>query len=277
MIFFTWWLLLGAVCVIGCTQGATIIINRFFGTIINAAFGIAIQVHSNVMTLVKNITQAATPQIMKNMGAGDEKRSLNIVYCITKYCFFVILLTAIPLLLSIDDILTLWLKKVPLYTREFTILMLINGIVTSLGNGFDAVIQASGKIRFNQIGYSFINILLLPFMCIAYMLNYPVYANVIIMIILSFISLLFQLYVMTRVSLFSIYEYIKKTVIPCIKTCIGVIPLFYIRILFGHDINDVLCLTALSILWILLIIYSIGLDNSERYFLCTNIKKRIIK
>ena len=81
---FTGWSLLGATAYIGNNQGAAIIINLFFGTILNAAYGIASQVNSYTNTFIKGITQAAVPQIMKNYGAGNEERTLNLVYIISR-------------------------------------------------------------------------------------------------------------------------------------------------------------------------------------------------
>ena len=52
--------------------------------------------------------------------------------------------------------------EVPEYVYEFTIFMIVNGMLWCLANGFDAAIQASGKIRKNQIIYSTLTLIALP-------------------------------------------------------------------------------------------------------------------
>ena len=58
-------------------QDAAIVVNIFFGTILNAAFGIANQVNNYINMFVRNLSQAAVPQIMKSHSGGDVERSIN--------------------------------------------------------------------------------------------------------------------------------------------------------------------------------------------------------
>ena len=165
---FTFWIFLGAIALIGKIQGCVLIINFFFGTILNAAYGLATQVNHAVINFTSTLRQAAIPQIMKSHGKGDENRSLSLVYYISKYSFLSMNIVAIPIIININYILHLWLDKAPEYTNIFICLMLVNGMISNLGAGFDACIQATGNIRKNQIGYSIINLTTLPLIYILY-------------------------------------------------------------------------------------------------------------
>lgn len=191
---FAWWMLVGASAHMGKMQGAAIIINYFFGTILNAAFGIASQVSHAVGQFTSTIRQAAIPQIMKSQSFGNESRSLNLVYAISRYSYLIMNIMAIPLLLCMDDVLRMWLGNPPEFTMIFVNFMLINGMVSNLGAGFDAIIQATGKVRKNQIGYSIINLALLPIIYVLYKIGLPPYVNVIVMVFLTLFTLLFQIY-----------------------------------------------------------------------------------
>ena len=59
VIGFAWWMFIGTTAVMGRTQGAAMIINLFFGTILNAAFGLANQVNSAVVQFTSTLRQAA--------------------------------------------------------------------------------------------------------------------------------------------------------------------------------------------------------------------------
>lgn len=275
IIKFTWWILIGAVAFIGSNQGVAVIINLFFGTIINAAFGVANQVQSYILQFVRNLSQVANPQIMKNIGGGNEERSLHIVYKISKYSYFIMLMPAVPVLLSMKEILYFWLKEVPPYTAIFTALWLINGIIGCVSSGFDAVIQASGKVRKNQTGYAIINLSLLPIIYILYKLGFPSYSNGIVMMILTIITIAFQSYIMKNVSKFKVRDYLTQTIIPALKVGMVIIPLIPIRALFNDSLSSVIVFTLLSEFWILTSIYLLGLDTKEKDTIVKLLKLRL--
>ena len=86
IIGFTLWMFIGTIAFVGKLQGAAMILNLFFGTIINAAFGLANQVFQGVNQFTTTLRQAAVPQIMKNQESNSE-RSLNLVYAISRYSY----------------------------------------------------------------------------------------------------------------------------------------------------------------------------------------------
>ena len=102
--FFGWQLVYVAGSV-GSNQGGAMIMNLFFGTVLNAAFGIASRVNEFIFSFVKNLNQAAIPQIIKSYSGDNQERSLTLVYKLSKYTYFIMLIPAVPILLSIDSIL----------------------------------------------------------------------------------------------------------------------------------------------------------------------------
>lgn len=265
IIVFTWWLLCGAICVLGNNQGAAVIINLFFGTVVNAAYGIALQVQNYILMFVKNLVQATSPQIMKNYGSGNEERSLMLVYKISKYCFLIMLLIGIPTIISIKEVLKLWLGEVPQYTDIFVSLLLVNGLIACLNSGFDALIQASGKIRSNQIGYSLINISLLPIIYILYKFGSPCFVNIVIMIVLSIATIVFQCYIMKRISRFRLIDYLKSTILPSFVTALLASLAFVL--VFEKPTTDFISLltnSLLSVAWVAISIMLLGLNKSEK-------------
>ena len=278
IIVFTWWLLLGAVCVLGNNQGAAVVINLFFGTVVNAAYGIALQVQNYIFMFVRNLVQATTPQIMQNYSSGNEERSLMLVYKISKYCFLVMLIIGVPVIISINEILHLWLGDVPRFTGIFVSFLLVNGLIICLNSGFDSLIQASGKIKKNQIGYSLINISLIPIIYILYKCGCPCYINVIIMILLSFSTIVFQCYIMKQVSRFKINDYLKATIIPCFVT--ATLASFAFILKFKNPTTDFYTLVAnslLAVLWVSFSVILLGLNKVERIKFRNIIVNKILK
>lgn len=276
---FTWWIGVGAMAVLGKMQGAALIINYFFGTILNAAFGLASQINNAVNSFTATLSQAAVPQIMKSQSAGNEERSLSLVYIVARYSFLSMSIIAVPLLFCVEDVLKLWLgNNPPEYTHIYVLFMLISGLISNLGAGFDASIQATGRIKANQIGYSLINLSLLPIIFILYKIGYPPYVNVIVMTLLTTVTLVFQIYIMRKLTRFDLKKYMSVTVIPSLLTIIiAVVPLITLTLIIGHSPISSVLLFFISILWTMISVFVIGLRSQERVTIIQYVTKYLKK
>lgn len=273
---FAWWSLFGAVAILGKEQGAAMIINYFFGTTLNASFGLASQINRYVITFTNSLNHAAVPQIMKNYGGGNQERSLNIVYTITRVSALILLIIVIPLLFCMDDILKIWLGKVPEYTAIFASWMLINGFVMVLGSGFDPCIQSTGNIRNNEIGYGLINLALLPIIYVLYKLGFPPYVNVVVAPILSLATRSFQILILKKQTDFQFTKYFNNSIIPSFVTLIvAIIPLYCIRIVIGHSLLHTLFFVMIALVWTSLAVWMVGIKKKERSMLLSFIKTKL--
>ena len=273
---FAWWSLFGCIAVMGKEQGAAMIINFFFGTSLNAAFGLATQVNRYVLTFSRSLNQAAVPQIMKSYGGGNEDRSLNLVYAITRITSLILMIIIIPLIFCMDDILGIWLENVPEYTSIFASWMLICGLIMALGSGFDPCIQSTGKIRNNEIGYGLINIILLPVIFILYKMGHPPYVNVIVMSFLSLATRAFQIYILKKQTQFSFSKYSKTSLLPVFFTMlITVLPLWALRIVWGHNIWQTILFLIIGVFWTMIAIWIVGVHKSEKNMIISFVKSKI--
>ena len=73
MMAFSMWTIVGALASIGHGQGISIVMNLFFGVVVNAAYGIANQVNQVVGNFVNNFMTALNPQIIKTYSANQLK------------------------------------------------------------------------------------------------------------------------------------------------------------------------------------------------------------
>jgi O-antigen/teichoic acid export membrane protein len=272
MIVFSGWTMLGAAASIGQTQGSVLIINSFFGTILNASFGIATQLNSFVLIFSQNLGQAAIPQITKNHSGGDKNRVLFLVTYISKYSFFLMLLPALPILLETEYILKLWLGDIPEYTVTFTQLMIIIGLLDSARAGLPAAISASGKIKWFQITGSIIFLASLPISYLMFELGFLPYTIQIVYIGASLLSTIVALILLKRLLNFDIVFLIKTAYKRIIYICILVLPLFYFHALFQESILRLIISTGVSTSWFLFVVYLFGLDTSEKAVIAKNIK-----
>lgn len=263
---FTGWMFLGASAVVGRSQGMAMVINLFFQNSINAAFGIANQVWSAAQQFTNTLRQSVTPQIMKNQDSNSS-RSLSLVYAISRYTYLILLIISVPLLLSMNKLLQLWLgvNNVPPMTEMFVLFLIIDGLVSSLRTGFDASIQASGQIKKNQIGYTIINLSIIPIVFVLYKLGFPVYMNVIVGALLSVITNIFQAFIMQEITEFSFKHYWSKTIYPSIvATVLAFGPMVCVRCFLSNTTMNVLCLAFFSFIWTSVIAFFVGMSKRER-------------
>ena len=277
--FFAGWMLIGASAVVGRTQGVAMVINLFFRNSINAAFGVATQIGNAATMFTSTLRQSVTPQIMKNQ-EGNATRSLNLVYAISRYTYLIMLVISVPLLLCMDTILTLWLGEdnIPPMTSVFSTFLLLNGLIAGLSAGFDASIQASGKVEKNQIGYTIINLSIIPIVYVLYKIGLPAYMNVVVGVVLTIITLFFQAYIMHELTEFTYKEYWTKTVLPSIYTTIVTfVPMLGLRIIIGDNVYMVLCFAVGSVIWAIAVVFLLGMNNRERDGVISFVRNKIVK
>ena len=72
MLSYSGWNFIGSLAYLGKSQGVNILLNIFFGPIINAARGIAYQIDGAILNFTQNFTIALNPQIIKSYASGEK-------------------------------------------------------------------------------------------------------------------------------------------------------------------------------------------------------------
>lgn len=164
------WVMYGMGCVVGRSQGIAIVLNRFLGTIANAAYGLGFQISSAVSTISIAFLNAMRPQIVKSEGAGNRKRALRLSCMLCKFSFFLLSALCVPIVFEMPQILGLWLKDIPQYTILFARMALIAGMVDTFTLGLSVTNEAVGNIRKYNITISSMKLITLPatWICLHY-------------------------------------------------------------------------------------------------------------
>lgn len=134
------------------------------------------QVTAQVKTFANSFTMALNPQITKQYAAGNLEASRKLVYAGSRYTFYLLTLISIPVIINIDYILKLWLGFVPEYTSQFVVFSILVSLIYSLSECVTKAIQATGRIKWFQIGISIIMLSELPIAWVLMELDYPPYA-----------------------------------------------------------------------------------------------------
>lgn len=267
---FSIWVSYGAIACVAKSQGAAILINSFFNTIMNTALSIANTVNSFLVLISQTISQPITPQITKSYAKNDIARCDLLLILSTKLTFVISFLISIPLIKETEWILKIWLGSVPEYGVLFTRLLMVDTLITSLNSGISTIIFASGKIKFYQILINTLRLLSLGIAYVALKMGAPAYSLLYSYMIISVMIFLSCQLVLKKTLNYNTNILWRKSYIPSILMVISCMPIFFMT-LSSHPIIDML----ISEIWGIVVGFFIILSKEEKEYLVNYIKQRI--
>ena len=143
--------LIGNVSVLAQGQGLNLLLNTFFGPVVNAARGIAYSVQGIVAQFSNNFMTAARPQIIKSYAEGDIDGMWRLVERSSWFSCYLLLLLALPIYLEADFLLKLWLGKYPDHTLSFLLLIIIHCMIQSVKAPRSTVFHATGHLLLSNV------------------------------------------------------------------------------------------------------------------------------
>lgn len=265
---FAGWTMNGNLAVIGYTQGLNIVLNLFFGPVVNAARGIAVQVQSISQQFCTNFQMALNPQITKSYAQGDLDYMHKLIITSSKFSFYIMLFIALPLMLEAEQVLHWWLGVVPEHTVNFLRLILCTSLLYTLANPIVISVHATGKLkRFQLIEGT----MLLSIVPIAYLLlkffSIPPESVFIVHIIIEICTQYARLRIVLPMINMKLHSYLCKVVcrILCVLCIVPLLPLLvYLNLPSNIYTFFIVCL--ISVLCLATGIYLIGCNKEERRF-----------
>ena len=277
MTSFAGWNLFGVFAGIGYGQGVNILLNIFFGPIVNAARGISFQIMGAVNQLINNFQIAVNPPITKAYAVNDENSMYKMIFASSKFSFYLLLLFIIPLFIETKLVLSIWLKKVPDYTISFTRLVLIDLLICSLSGPLQILAQATGKVRNYQLIVSTILLLNLPFSYILLKIGYAPQSTFVASIVLSTAALFARLIVLKKLTAFPISSFLNKVVLTVILVTLCIMPIpLYIEHIVEQKFLRLFLVAISTLIGLGFTIWFIGLSVAE-HFIVKNYLNKFIK
>lgn len=278
MLSFSGWNMFASIADIGYKQGSNIILNMFFGVTLNAAIGIATTVRGTIGSFCGNMMVAANPQIIKNYALKEYDAYSVLVYKMSKYSFYLMLLFVLPTILNIEYILKIWLVTPPDHTVVLLYYGLIFNLVESLHGPLWVSMQATGKLKQYQIVISSIYLLNLPLLYLAYLFGSKPESMLLIQTIISAIIIMVRLMYSQKLAHLNISAYIVMVIKPIIKVCFVALPIpIFISSFLQPSLLKLALTSIISFLLVSLTIYFVGMDFQERMKIRVVIKNKFIK
>ncbi len=154
---FSGWNLFGSFSSMISNQGLNVLLNIYYGVVVNAAYGICMQVGGAFALLSNNLIKAANPRIVKLYAENEIAGMMRITSSISKLSFLLIFAIGFIIMNFISVILSIWIgPDYPPYTSVFCVLVIIQVLIVCLALPIDTIMLATGKIRSYQISMSFV-------------------------------------------------------------------------------------------------------------------------
>lgn len=264
---FAGWSMFGNLSGVLFGQGLNMLLNVFFGPVVNAARAVAVQVQNAIQQFVSNFQMALNPQITKTYAKGELNEMHKLMFRSARFSFYLLFFLSLPVLFETNFILTIWLKTVPENTVIFLRIMICTSLIYSLANPLIVANQATGRVKKYQAVCGGVLLLILPISYIFLKLGFPAYSVFIVHFVMESITQFARMIMLRPLIGIHIKEYFKYIYIPVI---IVVSSSIVIPFIVYYNMNDtisrffilcIICAISVSV-----VVYTIGLSRNERIF-----------
>ena len=279
LLSFSGWNALGAVATSIDNQGVNILINMFFNPTLNGARAIAYQVRVAVNSFAANFLTAVRPQLFKSYAEGNLDYMYKLIYSSSKFSIYLLLIFILPLLFNTEYVLNLWLGEVTPAMVTFTQLVLIGIPVNTCFPVLANVSQATGKIKWYQIGASVVFLMIPISTYMLYKLGFSVEWAFIMTIVWDIIGLVVRLLMLKKDMQFPVMIYIRKVIYPVILVVVLTIGIlvYPLSLISYMGLMYLLLSTILYISSLIAFIWFFGLESYEKSLVNSYIRKTIRK
>ena len=275
---FAGWSLFGNLAGVAYTQGVNILLNIFFGPVVNAARGVAIQVQSIVQQFIRNFQVALNPQITKSYAANELGEMHKLMFRSARFSFLLMFFISLPVLLETNFLLVIWLKIVPENTVLFFRLIMCTSLIYATANPLIIANQATGVVKNYQIVCGCILLTILPISYIVLKMGAPAYSVFVVHFVVEAIAQFARMYMLRHLIDLPVFAYMKQIYLPLLGVIVtSVILPLGVHCALDEGVLRFLAVGTVSVLSVGLASWAIGLTSNERRFLLEKIREKISK
>lgn len=275
---FAGWSMFGNFAYLFYNQGLNLLLNMFCGPAVNAARGIAVQVDGVVKQFASNIQTAINPQIIKSYANNDLERMHTLIFASTRYCYYLLFLLSLPIMVETQFILTLWLGNVPAHTISFIRITLVVVMLEAFINPMFTANLASGKVRTYQITLSIISYAFMPITYFAIKLTKLPESVFLCYLACVVVGVIVRVFILRRQVKVSIGKYLRKVVCPIgVVTILSVIIPLFLHLMMNYGMWRFIIVGFVCLLSVLCMAFLFGVSNSEKLIFVQYVRNKIQK
>lgn len=165
--------LIGNLSCLAQGQGLNLLLNTFFGPVVNAARGVAYGLQGMTTQFSGGFMTAVVPQIIKAYAQSDFDGMWRLVKRSSCYSLYLIWLLALPAWLEGDFVLSLWLGEYPAHTLSFFHLIVVVCLIDISRRAIINVIHATGHVFLENVAVGSVLCLSFPVAYALLRMGYP--------------------------------------------------------------------------------------------------------
>lgn len=276
MTSFAGWNLMTLFSSVFTQYGLGIVLNHFYGALLNAAQGIANQLSGMLMAFCNSMLKALSPSITKKTGAGQKQQVVLATLLGSKYSFLLLAVFAVPCIIEMPSVLRLWLKSIPEWCILFCQLQLIRSVIEQLFITLKTAISAQGQIKQFSVINGVLNVFPFLLTYILFSKGYPPYVMYVTWILCYSVGGGVSLvYYSKHLCVIPYNMFFKIVFLPCVVMLIFMllsgsissilIPTSYFRILITFTLTTIGLLGA----------FLMFISNVERLYLTNLLKSKV--
>ena len=281
MLAYCGWYTFGTMAQVVRSQGINMVLNLFFGPVVNAARGIAYQINNALNQFVNSFYNAVRPQITKLTASENYIGMTALVYSSSLISFFLMSLMAIPLIVEMPFILSIWLIEVPEHTVVFSRLVIVTALIDTLGYPLSTAVCSLGKIKWFQISTGTILVLNLPITYVLLIIYPTPDIAFYVSICFSAIAQMVRIYYMKRMFGMTFLSYTRGVLWPAFLVfSLAFLATYGLVYILGGLVWQHLLTIVFSIIFIIFFSYLVGLNKQQKTAMITILKdmlKYVIK
>ena len=265
---FAGWSFWGSLAGVLYTQGLNMLLNVFFGPVVNAA---------RVQQFVTNFQMAINPQITKTFAAGNLEQMHSLMFRSARFSFILLFFITLPVLLETDFLLTIWLKTVPDDTVVFIHIMICISLIYTTANPCVIANQATGKVKVYQAVVGGVLLTILPISYTVLKLGAPAYSVFIVHFCVELVAQFSRMYMLRKLINLPIRQYLNNIYIPIVGTVfVSIILPIFVHMQFEEGWLRFIVVGFTCVLSVSLSAFFIGFTKNEREFFLDK-RLRILK
>lgn len=272
------WNLFGSTSQVLIVHGQSIILNLFFGPIVNAAKAIADRVNSIVSSFSSNFFVAVAPQITKSYAEGDIAYMKMLVMRSSRFAFFLLLCIILPLIVNMKALLSIWLgaEQISMEMVRFCQLILLYTLICSLEAPITYAIRATGDIKRYQIYVGIQTLMFIPVCVILFWLGWPPYTSMVALCVIYSLVQITRIHMVRPVIEITYKEYVSEVALRvfAVTALSFLLSLLYVRFINGSIANTLLIMFACLITTVSCI-FILGVNKKEKALIINLVKKYI--
>lgn len=275
LLSFSSWTLLGSAAAMGAHQGLSLLLNVFFGVVVNASVGIANQVNAALYNFISSFQTAINPQIVQTYADGNLVKNRELILATSRYSFFLMTLLSAPILLFVNSVLQLWLgDNIPEYTNGFVQVILLCSLIDSLAGPFWISAAAIGKVKPYYLTIAMVHIFNLPLSYFLFDSGSDPITGFWVKVTVYLILFIYRIVFVNQVLKFSKWELIAYIVRVLSVFFFLFVLLFYSKTIGPYNLASVVIYSVVVNCFLLLFFLTLGMDRNERSFIVSIIRDK---